>query len=168
VRPEILLSSGEMFNYLDPDPDVVTIEVIAAALSKQCRFAGHLKRFYSVAEHCVRGSYACSRPLDFLLHDASEAFVTDVPTPLKRLLSNYVEIEDRVHALIAKKFGVDPHCPEVKHTDLVMLVTEGRDLKDHQYEGAEPITYLHSLAAQSGRPETWERNYINRYKELTA
>lgn len=176
IKPEILLISGAMFNYIEPDPDVITHEVIAAALSKQCRFAGHVKRFYSVAEHCVRGSYIVppEHALSFLLHDASEAFVVDVPTPLKRLLGTaYSEIEDKVHRIIETKFGVSIiDNPVVKHADLVMLATEKQWLKAPSpypwaiLDGIEPIM-TQNLAADTGNSGRWERRYKERFIQLT-
>lgn len=173
IVPEIQLIDGSMFNFIEPDPAAVTVENIAAALSKQCRFAGHVKRFYSVAEHYVRGSYLCADPLAFLLHDASEAFVVDVPTPLKVLLSGYAETEGRVQDVIMEKFDVELSQACVKHTDLVMLATEKRDLTPPSpyawaiLDGIEPTDRFGNLACQSGRPETWERLYVERFQELT-
>src|ERR1017187_10636100 len=73
--------SGIHFWPLLPNPADIRIEDIAHALSNQCRFAGHAREFYSVAEHSVRVSQLCP-PEDALwglLHDASEAYLTDVP-----------------------------------------------------------------------------------------
>lgn len=165
---EIRLISGKLFNLLRPDPALITPEVIAAALSKQCRFAGHTKRPYSVAEHCVRGSYLCGAPLDFLLHDASEAFVVDVPTPLKRLLDGYREIEEAIQRVIEQKFGVSiVDNLAVHHIDRVMLATEQRDLIVDATWEATPDPSIQNLAAQSGNAYTWEINYLERFKELT-
>lgn len=173
MKPEILLSNGQYYNYADPDPAVVTIETIAASLSKQCRFSGHVARFYSVAEHCVRGSFFVppEDALAFLLHDAAEAFVVDIPTPMKVLLPDYRAIEDRAHEVVAKKFGVT-WSPAVKQMDLVMLATEKRDLlpetelKWRHLEGIEPLP-IKSLASESGNSTVWERKYLNRFAELT-
>lgn len=169
MKPEIMLSSGHYFNFLDPDPAIMTIPVIAASLSKQCRFSGHIRRFYSVAEHCVRGSYECKNPLGFLLHDAAEAFIVDIPTPMKQLLTGYRELEDRVHTIIAETYGVG-FDDDVRHTDLVMLATEKRDLLPAS-EPWEHIKHITPLAGDhyhaSGNPDIWESRYIKRFKELT-
>lgn len=173
MKPEISLVGGAMFNFAEPDPDVVTIEVIASAISKQCRFAGHITRFYSVAEHCVRGSYVCDDPLAFLLHDAAEAFIVDLPTPLKQLFPEYGPLERSVHQLVERKFGVSIlDNAAVKHTDLVMLATEKRDLKPGSahwalLDGIEPLQSEKSLGSFSGLPDTWERKFLERYRELT-
>lgn len=171
MTPSITLSSGEHYHYLEPDPRVVNIEVIAASLSKQCRFSGHTRRFYSVAEHCYWASRVVARghELAALLHDAAEAFVVDVPTPLKMLLPDYRVIEDRAHDVVAKVFGVT-WTPEVKQADLVMLATEKRDLMPEtapwaHLEGIDPMA--RSIDFMSGNPIVWERRFINRFKELT-
>src|ERR1019366_9954250 len=78
--------SGVRFKPLDPDP-AVGISDIAHALANQCRFGGHSSAFYSVAQHSVRVSEICAAEdaLWGLLHDASEAYLVDVPAPLKQL-----------------------------------------------------------------------------------
>lgn len=173
--PEILLSNGKMYHYLSPDPDVVDIQMIAASLSKQCRFTGQVNRFYSVAEHSVRASQIVPTEfaLDALLHDAAEALVVDLPTPLKILLPDYKVIEDRAHELISKKFGVRfPLPPEVKRADVIMLATEKRDLlpeSEAKWAMLEGVPTLSgNLANQSGNPGAWERKFLNRYHELVT
>lgn len=94
--------SGRQFWPCDPRADEVCIEDIAHALSMQCRFAGHVRKFYSVAEHCVRASWIVPDrfKLAALLHDAAEAYVVDLPRPIKRQpeLRAYLHIEERVEA----------------------------------------------------------------------
>src|ERR1051325_4550411 len=100
--------SGRRFYPLSPRSDELDPADIAHALSLLCRFAGHVERFYSVAEHCVHLSYAVppEDALAALLHDATEAYVVDVPRPLKRSLPEYQEIEFGVWAVIVERFGL--------------------------------------------------------------
>src|SRR5262245_47792896 len=86
---------GTQFWPLDPRPHEFDINHIAHALGNMCRFNGHCRRFYSVAEHCVLVSRACSaaNALWGLLHDMSEAYIADVIRPVKPHLSNYKSIE---------------------------------------------------------------------------
>ena len=88
---------------------MVMIEDIAHALSMQCRFAGHCRYFYSVAEHsCLVSSLLPSDlALKGLLHDAAEAYVTDIPTPLKNQLFSFKKIEDKISLVIFEAFGLE-------------------------------------------------------------
>jgi len=112
------------------------INDIAHALSNQCRFGGHTKNFYSVAQHSVYVAdvmfdrYGASAALSGLLHDASEAYMVDLPTPIKVLMPAYSAAEYRIQALIEKKFEltVSLNSPEVREIDRVLLATEARDL----------------------------------------
>lgn len=108
--------------------DMICIEDIAHALSYQCRFGGHLPKFYSVAQHSLNCSYLMDNKelkLAALLHDASEAYLLDIPRPIKQGLSNYKEIEDGLMKLIAEKFGFEyPLHSEVKKIDELMLQLE--------------------------------------------
>lgn len=119
--------SGLYVNVFDPKPDMFVIEDIAHALSMQTRFGGHLPKFYSVAQHCVLMSQKMhpSHQLAALLHDASEAYLIDIPRPIKQRLSNYKEVEDSVMKIIAQKFGFKyPLHEKVKEVDEFMLQWE--------------------------------------------
>lgn len=128
--------SGKKMYFLDPQPNMVDIEDIARSLSMQCRFSGHTSSFYSVAEHSIRvanylfhKNLPCTIILQGLLHDASEAYLLDVPSPVKQCLINYKDIEYVLMATIMDKFGLDwPLSPEVKEADTVMLKNEARQL----------------------------------------
>lgn len=112
-------------------PETINIEDIAHSLSLQCRFNGHIKQFYSVAQHSV---LVCERvpPEDKLwglLHDASEAYLSDVPAPMKRLMADYLQLERALMRVICDVFGLPYEMPAtVKEADLRMLATEKRDL----------------------------------------
>ncbi|PPQ17945.1 phosphohydrolase [Bradyrhizobium sp. AC87j1] len=118
---------GRQFWPMDPRPDEVFIDDIAHALSLLCRFGGHCLRFYSVAEHCVLLSRAAPRPHKMwaLLHDASEAYLVDVPRPLKPFLDGYGEAENKIMRAIAVRYRLHLGMPEqVKHLDRAILMDE--------------------------------------------
>jgi hypothetical protein len=124
---------GGQFHPIQPLPEEVFIEDIAHALSLLCRFGGHCKTFYSVGEHCLRVAAALPPELKLwgLLHDASEAYVIDMPRPLKHSgwMETYREIEGQVQQAICARFGLRwPEPPEVKRIDNLLLNTEARDL----------------------------------------
>jgi uncharacterized protein len=118
---------GNYINPCEPEADMISIGDIAHALSMQPRFGGHLPMFYSVAQHCVLAAEYVSNEhrLAALLHDASEAYLIDVPRPVKRQLLNYKEIEDKLMTVIADKFGFQwPLHESIKRADETMLRLE--------------------------------------------
>ncbi len=130
----ILTYTGVEFWPIDPRPEDVCIEDIAHALSMQCRYAGHTSQFYSVAEHCVRVTTLVppEDQLWALLHDASEAYLVDLPRPIKRYTEigkHYRVAEDALMRVICDRFGL-PHeePPSVKRADQAMLCVEARAL----------------------------------------
>ena len=128
MMPEILTYTGKTFNYLNPTPDMICIEDIAHSISNACRYAGHCNRFYSVAQHSIIVSSLCKDEYKLwgLLHDATEAYLVDVPTPLKPLLPGYKEIENNIMSVIAKRFGLEGYQvpKEVKKIDKQILFVE--------------------------------------------
>lgn len=112
--------SGRKFWPMDPRSDEVFIEDIAHSLSLQCRYAGHCERFYSVAEHSVHLArhlrwQGVEVALWGLLHDASEAYLVDVPRPVKGHLVGYKDAEEKVMAAVCERFGLAPTMPAVVH-----------------------------------------------------
>lgn len=119
--------SGKYFDVFDPDPALIDIADIAHALSYQCRFGGHLPEFYTVAQHSFHVAQLCypGNELAGLLHDASEAYLLDLPRPIKREIPKYKEIENNLMRVIATKFGFEfPFCQDVKDSDQEMLEIE--------------------------------------------
>lgn len=91
MKPYILTYSGIQFDFSSPTVEMIDIVDIAHALSNKCRFNGHCNNFYSVAQHCVlmvdalkNESLGVQRQA--LLHDAEEAYLPDVPTPIKEYI----------------------------------------------------------------------------------
>jgi uncharacterized protein len=119
--------TGKQFWPLDPRAEDVDIVDIAHSLSMQCRYNGHCREFYSVAEHCFRMSFRV-RPenaLAALLHDAAEAYLSDVPRPIKPQLAGYKEMEHAIEKVVAEKFGVQyPWPDEIHNADERLLADE--------------------------------------------
>lgn len=165
-------ATGGQFYPLAPRPEYVKVEDIAHALANVCRFAGHSRSFYSVAQHSVLVSRLCE-PQDALwglLHDASEAYLGDVISPLKRTeaWAEYRKIETRVQGAICDRFGLPLDQPDsVGWADLVALATEKRDVML-----PAPADWM-ALPAPDRReilplaPEFAKRAFLYRYEELT-
>lgn len=167
--------SGRAFWPIDPRAEEVFIEDIAHALSLQCRFGGHCRIFYSVAEHSVRVSQVVPHAMRLaaLLHDAAEAYLVDLPRPIKRSSSlgeHYTELEARVQGAVFERFGLELPLPdEVHDADNVLLMTEARDLmaappmawKESRYRPLdEPIVPL--------GPSDAEAAFLRAFAELTV
>lgn len=119
--------SGIYVNVFDPKPEMFVIEDIAHALSFTCRFGGHLPHYYSVAQHSITCSKVVSEEnaMAALLHDAAEAYLTDMPSPIKKRLPDFVEIENNLMRVIALRFGFEyPLHDEVKEADKELLEME--------------------------------------------
>jgi hypothetical protein len=121
----IQLSNGE--KHVLGEVFVPDIESIAFALSHINRFTGHAGA-YSVAQHSVLVAQQLPPELKLagLLHDASEAYLTDVSSPLKAMLPEYKKIETKYHSIIDKHFNVDTCNPLIKEVDKRVLVTEAK------------------------------------------
>jgi hypothetical protein len=127
--------TGRAYWPLDPCTDDVSLEDIAHALSMICRFNGHCPRFYSVAEHSVRcwrvARMECPEHAAWaLLHDAAEAYLCDLPRPVKRCLPEYKTVERLNEKIIAARFGLRTlDMPAaVKEIDSRMLTTEATEM----------------------------------------
>lgn len=171
IYPRILTASKAYFDFTNPEAYNYHIEVIAAALSKLCRFTGHTRLFYSVAQHSVLVSHLVppEMALAGLLHDAPEAFLGDVSSPLKALLPEYKTLEHRVWQCIASSFDLSVELPaEVKHADMVALVTEEAQLMpphdDIWFDGKyHAVPGLHIVPQE---PSIAESMFLRRYAEL--
>jgi hypothetical protein len=127
--------SGRAFYPLDPRVEEIDVSDIAHALGMICRYGGHTRRFYSVAEHCVLLSEWCEEVADrptalwALLHDATEAYVGDMVRPLKRMMPDYAAMDDHLMRTICVRFGIPFECPPlVKEGDNRILVNERKAL----------------------------------------
>lgn len=163
--------TGKKFHPLEPRAEEIDIRDIAHSLAMQCRFNGHCSTFYSVADHSVRVSCVLPPELQLagLLHDAAEAYVSDIPRPVKARLPSFSEAEDRLLEVIFRHFGLAwPVAEEVWEADVRLLVTEGRDLMCAPPEpwGIE-ATPLEGRIVPLSAGEA-ERAFLSRFRELAG
>ena len=164
--------SGFRFWPMLPNPDDIRIEDIAHSLSNHCRFGVHAREFYSVAEHSVRVSQHC-RPEDALwglLHDASEAYLSDVPAPMKALpaFDAYRAAERSLQGTIAVRFGLSTEQPRsVTEADRAVLGIEIRDLL-RPTVGRQPGRPPHHKLTITNpwQPRIAKARFLSRFREL--
>ena len=109
--PVIETYTGGRFRPFDPRPADVCLPDIAAGLAHTCRFGGHCRQFYSVAQHSLHVSREFDEPrlqLLALLHDAGEAYVGDIPRPVKAELDQIERVEAAIREAVWTALGVDP------------------------------------------------------------
>jgi|GEM_PF-437686 len=178
MEPWILTYSGKQFWPLDPRRDDVDIIDIAHSLSNACRFGGHSRQFYSVAEHSVLvvkainndgGPAPLTMQLTALLHDAAEAYLADIPSPIKPHLRGFREMEHRILRVILEHFGgYFPLPSEIKEADLAVLHAER-----HQIMNGGPPWSTENLPFPAAAiqiecwdPQTAERQFLDRFAML--
>jgi hypothetical protein len=162
--------SGIAFWPLDPKESEIEIEDIAHSLSMLCRFNGHLKSFYSVAQHSVLVSGLCSKETQLwgLMHDAAEAYISDMPAPIKLEMPNFIDAEHVIQRVICNKFGLDIEEPDdVRKADLILRVTEMRDLRK---SGMITSYYEYTPLKEKIKPWTQQfakEAFLSAYESLT-
>lgn len=163
--------TGRQFWPIDPRPEEIHIEDIAHALSMMCRYNGHCRTFYSVAEHSVLVSEHVPKEhaLWALLHDASEAYIADIVRPAKRFIAGYHEAETRIMNAVCERFGLQPTMPtEVKRVDNAILADESAALLGpvpSDWGLSEPPLGVDIIGFSPWDAETL---FINRYHEIVG
>jgi hypothetical protein len=156
----------------DPNPDSINMNDVACGLSKIARFNGQTRQFYSVAEHCMNVAKLVpdKHKLQALLHDASEAYICDIPTPLKRMLGDtYKDIETRLQNAIGKACGVNlnPLHEVVKRADRIMLITEHHALQQMPADWGpdyEDEIVFHDFRPLGLKPDEVAKKYLEAYQ----
>lgn len=179
--------SGKVFDLVNPKPEMVCIEDIAHSLAFQCRYTGHTRFFYSVAQHCVLMADNPELPGDSmkkLLHDADETYIGDMAKPWKQLLAvdvsatrqvnqHYVsvgEFEHKIQDVIGLALGVDlSYSAGVKESDITMAATEVRDVMtdmrpDFKW-GYDFITLVKEPIV-SWTPQYAEQRFLDAYERI--
>jgi hypothetical protein len=171
--------SGRFVNPFDPDPEQLDVEDIARALGNLCRFGGHSRVFYSVAQHSVIVSELVEQRggdvedvFAALMHDATEAYLGDMPHPIKHrspLGAAFKDAEDQLEAVIRERFGIKADVPEIKRADRALLATERRVFSGENWhwpelDGVEPL----DLELTAWSPAESAEAFARRYAELDA
>jgi hypothetical protein len=176
--------TGREFYPLEPRIEDIHIIDIAHALSNLCRFTGHTKHFYSVAQHSVYVSQFISYPSEkmrkiyqryALLHDASEAYICDISRPLKSqdCFKGYLDYEEHLQNMIYRKFGLDIPTEEIhqeiKESDNGMLDIEGNQLMkgwNEQKYGCPSFYRFNNFDIPYLSPEKAETEFLSRFIEV--
>ena len=146
--------TGRQFWPLDPRPDDISAHDIAHALAMKCRFGGHTKfpgHIYSVAQHSILVADLLPKKFQLwgLLHDAAEAYLPDVPRPVKPFLAGFEAIERRIMECVAERFTLEwPMPAAVKVADNIALATERRDVMratKHEWNLTEQPSLAHVI-----------------------
>lgn len=179
--------NGHAFDPKIKKIDVIELDDIAHALSNICRYSGHCSEFYSVAEHSVLVSRIVRKlwPDDIqaiwagLLHDATEAYVGDMTTPLKILMPQFMDIENKIAEDVAEKFKIQwtkQTTERVKVADLTALSTEARLLFENvshwdmirNYEPLDDLLNLNFPLTPKNARKLFEREFVKIQKEMQS
>lgn len=169
---------GNRVSVQNPQPDQFDIEDIAYALSNTCRFNGHCSGFLSVAEHCVLVSERLPRALQLagLLHDATEAYLGDIPSPIKQFLPDYKKLEQQFETVIEDKFNLQLTTggrAEIKNADHDALFTEAHFLIPSQgkdwsfFQGPVAFKVNYDLKPACLPPAYAYKVFMGKYYDLT-
>ena len=176
--PFIQTVSGRRVNPFALGPSDIYIEDIAQALANQCRFGGHCRRFYSVAQHsCLVADLMREQGEDTtavlwaLLHDAPEAYLSDLPHPLKHFSEFgrlYSEAEDKLQQAISEHFGLPTNAPaNLRDADRALLAAERRALMADTWEWPELQGVVPAnVPIEPWTPEKAMSEFLGRYHEL--
>lgn len=158
---------------IDPRPEEIDIIDIANSLSKNCRFCGHCKYDYTVGQHSIHVSYLVPQYLALagLLHDASEAYLSDIVRPAKSDMPEYMAIEKKLELCIEKRFGLnltDDDRKLIKIADDQMLATEAYHLsatkaKDWRLKQKPDLSFPFAPWIK----EFVKDKFLERFEELT-
>ena len=153
-----------------PNPVLINIRDIAHALSNICRFGGHCSSFYSVAQHSVLVSQVVSpeNALMGLMHDATEAYLSDVVRPLKKGLPEYSKLEGQWEKAIFSAFGITGDHAEIKEADNHILSLEIKAFVRSKGEGWPDFSSkrMESPTIVPWTPDVAREKFMQRWLEL--
>ena len=163
--------TGKQFWPLSPIWEDVDIVDIAHALSNKCRYTGHTREFYSVAQHSVlvSGHAPTKVRLQALLHDAAEAYLPDIAFPLRGAFDNFAAAEELVHKAVAKRFNIPfPWADDIKDIDRRITRDEAAELMKSQGRFWPGSTSRLGIVIEAWGPKEAERRFLEHYDKLVA
>jgi 5'-deoxynucleotidase YfbR-like HD superfamily hydrolase len=176
MEPWIELITGGRFYYANPTWD---IGAIAHALSMICRFTGHCRKFYSVAEHSILVSrimedQGLGDPMEGLLHDGVESVLADIARPAKNLLKDYKTLEKALDASLRVNFKLPETMSEgCMKADGIALLIEARELLPNKGENFTGMSDEVVLAAKKATymvaawtPENARERFMTRMHDI--
>jgi hypothetical protein len=176
ARNAVEIASGAYLDVTDPDPSVITVEVVAHALANTCRFGGHTRRFYSVAEHAC---LVAARVANEGGSPGLQLLVGDVPRPIRLLVPKFREIEGRIDTAVRDALKL-PHASDgdnarIQAADDWALACEAHWLLPSKGEGWAG-EYGYDPGAQATNwedmlgltPEGAKRLYLQTHEHLEA
>lgn len=186
VEPWVQTRYGAKFFPLSPAPEMIDINDIAHSLSMKCRFNGHCTHFVSIAEHSVMVCNVLKLELKVtdpvillqgLLHDAGEAYLCDVPKPIKSSLTGFVELENDILDVVMEKYGVatkNGALPSLVHAaDSLSGIYEYSQNMERNNEGELGFDLVKTENIPSWgllpfwKPSTARREFISAFDSLT-
>lgn len=161
MKEFLLTYTGKKLDILNPKKSQIDIKDIAKGLSQLCRYSGQIERFYSVAQHCCYvAEIVKENRLGALLHDASEAYISDIPSPVKRCCPQIKELENNIQKVIKEKYLCDFDDPDIKLADELALATEFRDLLHRDPEEFGLIKPIKNVKIKSWSSEYAEKRFL--------
>lgn len=170
ISTRLVTFTGKEFDVNNPTPRMVNIADIAQSLSNMCRFNGHIREFYSVAEHCFHASYVVSPEfaLEALLHDAAEAYISDVTEPVKNAIPRFRDLEQNIIRIVCRRFFCEYPLPEeVVVADMQLRSLEWMHLKEESYNPSRCGYGLpDGVILQYWEPSKARAMFLDRYCQL--
>jgi len=170
IEPYIETVSGTKFYFLNPQQEQIKIKDIAWSLSLLNRFTGHTRRPYTVAEHSYNVAMLCPPhlALEGLLHDASEAYLNDIASPIKQFLPEYKEMEEKVLRAIYTKYMLGmPMSKAVHNADKAQLQHEAYYLMPSRGEDwPYKVEGQRGIEPQCWRQEVAYHNFLDLFDRL--
>lgn len=160
--------TGTEFTIFNPKVEQIFIEDIAHALSHLCRYGGHCEPFYSVAQHSIAASYLVEPQNAFcaLLHDATEAYLVDLPRPIKYQIEQYRQMEDKLYLVIAEKYNLPSIIPDDVHMIDSLMIKEFEWDYFMLKTPKEKHEKFYKLFFENKNPELVKQEFLKRFTEL--